>query len=211
MSSVATREQIRLLTLLRAAERAGLVPLDVLALHTFAYLANVLSPVWEMAPMDGRILKRRGGPFYPVLQHDLDRLVGLGVVVITGLGHEIDDDGRWRLRGAFRLNAELAGAALHAIDSFVDEQAVSSFLSELGLALSSLPEDTFPRAPMEDATYADTLVAAGNVVDFAEWQRRNFSANAARRFLDLMPEGVQATRSELLHLYVRHLRSRLTS
>jgi hypothetical protein len=161
--------------------------------------------------MDGRILKRRGGPFYPVLQHDLDRLVGLGVVVITGLGHEVDDDGRWRLRGSFGLNPELAGGALHAIDSFADEQAVSAFLSELGLALSSLPEDSFSRAPMEDATYADTLVTAGNVVDFAEWQRRNFSANAARRFLELMPEGVQATQSELLHLYVRHLRSRLTS
>ncbi len=211
MSSVATREQVRILTLLRAAERAGLVPLDVLALHTFAYLANVLSPVWDMAPMDGKILKRRGGPFYPVLQHDLDRLVGLGVVVISGIGHEVDDDGRWRLRGAFRLNAELAGPALLAIDAFADEQAVSSFMSELGLALSSLPEEEFSRAPMEDATYADTLTTAGNVVDFAEWQRRNFTANAAHRFLDLMPGGIQATQAELLHLYVRHLRSRLTS
>src|ERR1700687_2575811 len=76
------QRRIRLLVLLSAAERAGLVPLRILRLHSFAYLSNVLAPVWDMPALDGKVLKRHGGPFYPALQRDLDRLVGMGRVLI---------------------------------------------------------------------------------------------------------------------------------
>src|SRR2546422_4375809 len=68
------RRHARLIALLHAAEGAGLVPLRITRLHSFAYLSNVLAPVWDMAALDGKILKRRGGPFYPNMQRDLDRL-----------------------------------------------------------------------------------------------------------------------------------------
>ena len=58
------RRQVRLLVLLRAAEAAGLAPLRILRLHAFAYLSNVLAPVWDLRALDGKVLKRRGGPFY---------------------------------------------------------------------------------------------------------------------------------------------------
>ena len=72
----ALRRRIRLLLLLDGSERAGLAPINVRRLHTYAYLSNVLAPVWNTRVFDGSLLKRRGGPFYPALQHDLDRLVG---------------------------------------------------------------------------------------------------------------------------------------
>src|SRR5437016_336881 len=81
------RRRVRVIALIDAAENAGLNPIPILRLHALAYLSNVLAPVWNMPALDGKVLKRRGGPFYPALQRDLDFLVGAGVVVISGLIH----------------------------------------------------------------------------------------------------------------------------
>src|SRR5438552_17717143 len=54
-------------------------------LHVFAYLADVLSPVWNLQPFDGKVLKIQGGPHYPDLQSELDRLAVMGIVVISRL------------------------------------------------------------------------------------------------------------------------------
>jgi hypothetical protein len=203
------RRQVRLMVLLRAAEEAGLVPLQILRLHTFAFLSNVLAPVWDLDTLDGKVLKRRGGPFYPSLQHDLDRLVGMGVAVITGLSHARDEDNRWRLEGAYRLNFDLAQRPLDCVATFEPERRLAVFLQELAFALSALTDQELDYAMTEDATYADPVVAVGNVVDFAEWQHKNWSANAANHFDRLMPGGIRATPGEKLHLYVRHLHARL--
>ena len=61
--------------------------------------------------------------------------------------------------------------------------------------------------PSEDATYSDSNIDYGNVVDFAEWRERNYSANAARYFAQLSEAAMP---SELLHLYVRHLHRRIS-
>lgn len=209
--AVATKEQVRILLLLEAGEIAGLVPLDVRVLHMFAYFANILAPVWDLEPLDGKLLKRETGPLYPALQKDLDRLVGLGLVLISRLGYAEDPEGHWHLQGSFRLNHELAAPVISSIRSFVDETEMRSFVVELGLALSCLPHDRLQAASDQDATYADTMTSVGSVIDFAEWQHANFTSNSARRFGAVMPGGIHATRAELLHLYLRHLRSRLTS
>ena len=98
------QRRVRLIMLLHAAESAGLAPIGILQLHSLAYLSNVLAPVWKLRPLDGKVMKRRGGPFYPVLQHDLDRLISQGLVLITNLGYKGDENGRWRLDGNFYLN-----------------------------------------------------------------------------------------------------------
>jgi hypothetical protein len=203
------RRQVRLLVLLNAAEDAGLVPIKILRLHSFAYLANVLAPVWDLPALDGKILKRRGGPFYPVLQRDLDRLVGLGMVLITGLDHVRDEDRRWRLEGSYCLNTEFSEAPLRVLGNFEAEAAFASFVRELAFALSALSDEDLDRAVSEDATYADPMVSFGNIVDFDEWKKTNYSANAAHRFEHLLPLGSDATPGEKLHLYVRHLHRRI--
>ena len=124
------RRRVRLVVLLDAAENAGLVPLRIIRLHAFAYLSNVLAPVWDMPALDGKLLKRRGGPFYPAMQRDLDRLVGMGVVVITGLDHVRDDDGRWRLEGSYRLNRPFAEGVLALLSSYDDEWRLVVFIQE---------------------------------------------------------------------------------
>ena len=199
--------QVRLLMLLDGSERAGMVPIRLRRLHIYAYLSNVLAPVWNSRVFDGRILKRRAGPFYPRLQHDLDRLIGLGVVTITDLGHVLDEDNQYRLDGALSLNHNLSGDALKVISCFPQQREIRSFLLEIAYAVSALSDEEFNMVPYEDPTYADASVGYENVVDFADWRDINFSANAARHFASFSD---QATPAELLHLYVRHLGRRIS-
>ena len=203
------RRRIRLIVLLDSAEQAGIAPIPILRLHTFAYMSNVLAPVWKMPVLDGKVLKRRGGPFYPELQHDLDRLVGMGIATISNLSYVRDQEKRWRLEGSYHLNHQFSGPILKEFRKYKEERNLASFLLELAYALSALTDIELDKTTMEDATYSDRLISDGNVVDFAEWREVNHSANAARMFENLLPNNVKATPSEMLHLYVRHLKERL--
>lgn len=203
------RRKIRLIQILDAAEMAGLSPISVGHLHTFAYMSNVLSPVWSMPVFDGKVFKRPGSPFYPLLQNDLDRLVGLGIVLVSEISHVLDEDQQWRIEGSFRLNRIFANRILESIAVFEDESGVFKFIQELAYALSALSRSELARASTEDATYADPMIDVGNVVDFAEWNEINYSANAALHFEGLLPSGARATPGEMLHLYVHHLYGRL--
>lgn len=205
----ATREQVRVVVLLAAAERAGLAPLDVQALHSLAFISDVLAPVWGLRPTQGKLLKRRGTPFYPELQRDVDALVGLGVISITDVDHELDGEGQWRLRGRFQLKTEVAQPILGAIRAFDDEALIQDSVVELAQALAALPPSSLDETALEDATYADVLVGPGNVLDFAEWQDRNYSANAANRLGESAPTAVRLSAAERVNLYVRHLAGRI--
>ena len=201
----AIARRLRLVQLLDAAEAAGLAPVKLLRLHAFAFLANLLSPVWELWPQDGKILKRRGGPFYPELQRDLDRLVGMGVVSIENLDYKKDQWKRWCLEGDYALLYDRAEPILQAATEFEDERRVQRFLRELAFALAALSEDEFDQAMIEDATYADPRAVPGQVIDFDEWRRANYTANAANYFDHVMPLGLKASPGEKIQLYVRHL------
>ena len=166
----------------------------------------MLAPVWDARVFEGQLLKRHAGPFYPSLQHDLDRLVGIGLVLITNASHIKDEDGQWRLDGAFSLNYHLAADVLTAINTFPHLREIGIFLQEVAYAVSALSDSEFKSVPREDPTYSDSEVAYENVVDFAEWRKLNYSANAARHFSSVSK---QATPGELLHMYVRHLRRRI--
>ena len=76
----ALRQRVRVVRLLEAAERAGITPIPARRLHAYAYLADVLSPVWDLQPFDGKVLKVKHGPHYPDLQREVDRLVVMGLV-----------------------------------------------------------------------------------------------------------------------------------
>ena len=208
--TASVRRRVRIITLLDAANHAGMTPMPILRFHAVAYLANVLAPVWKLDAHDGRLLKRRGGPFYPTLQKDLDRLTGMGLVRLTRLRHEQEAPGRWRLEGSYDLNYDFAAPILDRLRTISeDERSTHSFIRELLLALSSLSDDDLDTAMREDATYSDPQVTEGNVIDFAEWSDRNWTASAAEHFSDILPSGDRTTPGEKLHLYVAHLHRRL--
>ena len=204
------RRRLRLIGILDVAENAGLCPLPIRRLHMLGYLSNTLAPVWNMPVLEGKVLKRQAGPFYPALQQDLDRLVGMGIVKISALNHKVDEDGKWRLEGKYHLNRIFAEPILAKMSEFFEEYKFQGFIQELAFGLAALGEREFDLAMSQEATYSDPRVDYGNVVDFAEWQQRNFTANAANRFEHLLASGGRANPAEKIHLYVRHLHTRIS-
>lgn len=206
LDSEILRDRLHLLLLLDACEAADLAPVPLARLHALAYLANVLAPIWSLASTDGKVLKRDAGPFYPELQQQLDRLVGLGLVEV----HDVDYilvENQWQLRASFALASERPVRVLETALKFAAERQTSNFFRRLAFAIARLgvPVD---RVVQHDATWSDRRTAIGDVVDFAEWKTANYSARAAALFADYLPAGVSATRGDMLQLYVRLLERR---
>ena len=204
---LASRQQaVRVLVLLDGLARAGLVPTAARALHELAYLANVLSPVFELIPFDAKLLKRFSGPYYPDLQLAIDRLVGRSLVDALDIEYRyLQEDKRYRVVASYRLRRPLVQAALDRHAEVFPEEAL--FLRELASAYSVLSDDQLGQAALQDARYADTSVDVDNVIDFGEYASpsKNFSRNAALAFAP----GRRLEPAERLYLYLDHLSSRV--
>jgi hypothetical protein len=211
------RRRARLLMLLDAAERAGIAPLASTKLHAFAYLADVLSPVWDLIPFDGKIYKSEGGPHYPDLQLELDRMVALGLVQISHLRFIDRGPVGARIDGLYALNfgSEPLAALLAALGCDGPERAIDpgdadvhAFLVELAGALATLPDDQIDVAAGVDVTYGAAR-NLNNVVDFADWAEDKWQANAswraAERFHTFMPKDASLSPGEKLYLYATYL------
>lgn len=211
------RRRARLLLLLDAVERAGITPIASGKLHAFAYLADVLSPVWDLIPFDGKIYKSKGEPHYPDLQVELDHMVALGLLLISDLRYVERGDTGARIDGYYSLNfasthlPSLLGALgaegpSQAIDP--SDVNVHAFLVELAGALATLPDDQIDVAAGVDATFgvAENL---NNVIDFAEWVEDKWQANsswrAAERFREFLPENTTLSPGEKIYLYANYL------
>lgn len=211
------RRRARLLMLLDAAERAGIAPLGSARLHAFAYLADVLSPVWNLVPFDGKIYKSDGGPHYPDFQVELDRMVALGLVQISQLRFIERGTMGARIDGLYALNfaSKQLPALLRALGcdgpaAAIDptDADVHAFLVELAGALATLPDDQIDVAAGVDVTYG-AATNLHNVVDFADWAEDKWQANAswraAERFHTFMPKDALLSPGEKIYLYATYL------
>ena len=211
------RRRCRLLILLDAAERAAIAPLPSKRLHAFAYLADVLSPVWDLPPFDGKILTLEGGPHYADLQDELDHLVVTGLVEVFELKYVGRGQSGARLEGNYALDFSSPHlqhllAALGAeegkspIDG--DDRRVHAFLVELAGALAILSDDQVDRAISKDVTYRSGPLGE-NVVDFAAWAEDPWKANpswrTADRFSTFLPKDSKITDGEKIYLYASYL------
>lgn len=97
----AIKHRVRMI--LAAAEQAALTPVSPNNLHTFAYLADILSPVWNLRPFQDRIGRREQLPYYPDLQRQIDILVGIDFVELSDLSYEVDDGLRARFNASYVL------------------------------------------------------------------------------------------------------------
>jgi hypothetical protein len=202
-----SKRLVRLVLLLHAAANAGLTPIPLRELHSFSYLANVLSPIWGLEPFDKSLLKREGGPLYVPMQRDLNQLVGNGLASVHDIKYHKKNNGKWELEGKFNLNHKLSERILEMVDNFDDEKRLRVFLEELAYALSALGTKGVTSLINEDATYGDQ-VSIGEVIDFAEWKEENYSANAADNFRNFFPKDSTVTPGRKTHLYIHHLSRR---
>lgn len=192
-----------LLLLLDSVARAGLRSVEGMRLHRLAFLANCLAAMYDLPAADGKILKYQRGPFYPVFQWDLDRLVAMGLVEVRALRHELDAIGPW-----FYAEYALSAGALAAVEHLRRAPGLERthrFLVEIATAYAALPEDHREHAALVDATYADPLKLEGSVIDYAEWHGRNFSIGTADAFGQYLASGIRLSQREKLHLYFHYL------
>jgi hypothetical protein len=203
--------QSRVLQILAALEEAGATPIANRDLHAIAYLANVLSPMWDVEPIEGSVLKSRDGPHSSLFETQLDRCVCQGLVVVTSL--EDDPESPGRVAASYRLAGDEARPVLAIINCFPDEQVVRGFLNELAFAFAGISPELRDNTALADASWTNPAIADQRVVDFAEFsdQTKNPSRNIVNAFQRYAPAGVIYSRAEKLAMYVHLLRRRVNA
>lgn len=202
------RRRIRLLMLLDAADYAGNSPLSVSRLHAFAFLADVLSPLYNLTALSGRIMKRRIGPYFPDLQWELDRLIGQGLVDVSDL-QPIVEVATAYLDARYSLNRPLALPLLEAAMEDAELLRLRDFFRQLAGALGAVPEEDLDAAAQADVTWDSGH--SGAIIDYAEWRAQNYSKISAERIEEIAREQVSVRDLRLspgtkVSLYVQYLR-----
>ncbi len=198
----------RVLQILAALEEAGATPIPNRDLHAIAYLANVLSPMWDIEPIEGSVLKTKDGPHSSIFETQLDRCICQGLVVVTSL--EDDAENPHRISASYRLAADRARPLLSVINGFPDEEIVRAFLNELAFAFADIAPELRDDTALEDASWTNPAIADQRVVDFAEFidRNRNPSHNVVNAFQRYAPAGVTYSLAEKLAMYLRLLKRR---
>lgn len=202
-----TKSRVRLVQLLYAAEHAALAPIALDKLHAFAFLADVLSPVWGLRPFEDRIGRTGRPPYYPDLQAQLDLLVGMGLVEPSELSYRHDgaDDGA-RFAASYALR--FGSAHLDALDCALqaDQQSASEqrFLNALAEALASLPDEEIAKAASQDLVYQRS---GPDTEDYVDLNRRNGLSRTARAVasFDQAFPGTKLTPARRLYMYANYL------
>jgi len=175
-----------------------------------AYFADVLAPVWNLPVLDSVVLKQLRRPFFPRLQTDLDYLVGSGIVLATRVGYVQAGDDDVRIDADYELNRSFAEPILVEIRNHAQQAERLDFVREVVYAVSAFGVDGIPDLGTADAAYSDPLVDFGGLIDITEdADESNPSARAALRFRQLDISASNLSDAEVVHLYVRHLYSRM--
>lgn len=199
------RRRVRLLMLLDAADYALISPIDTGRLHAFAFLADVLSPLYDFTPLSGRILKRGAGPYFPELQWELDRLIGAGLVHVSKLESVVEESAAF-LIAEFSLKRSRSASILNKVYDDGEFLELRDFLRELAGALSGVPLEALDETTRTDVTWETGH--PGAVVDYAEWRARNYSEASARKIGEIARENmrVELEPAAKLSLYVQYLK-----
>jgi len=152
--AVETRRSVRLLSILRSAQVTGLFPVPGAAIHTIAYLADALSPVWGLPLLDSHVLKNRTRPNFPALQRDLDILVARGMVDVRDLSFSSIVDDEAPIRASFGLTP-LASHSLDLIETSTYFRREFDFVREVSFAAAALGPEGLAGIGTVDASYAD--------------------------------------------------------
>jgi len=202
------RRRVRLLMLLDAADYAVISPIATSRFHAFAYLADVLSPIYDLSALSNVILKRRIGPYFPELQWELDRLVGLGLVDVSGFRPVVEVT-RAYLDASYSLQRQAAEPILDLVHEDSASALLRDFFRELAGALGAVPDSDLDATTQADVTWE--TAHAGTVIDYAEWRARNYSRMSAERIEELAQErfgsvGLELSPGAKVNLYVQYLR-----
>jgi hypothetical protein len=192
--------------LVQAAHRAGLTPLPKQRLHRVVFLSNCLAPLFEATPNTARIVKYKHGPFYPLIQWELDRLATMGVLTVANIKYTHDDRGWWVSSdyGVDRLAAVITHCRRTIYGQRLDE-----YLTEVVAGFASLHGAALDEVALRDENYDRPGASDDTFIDFSEHEE-NFSLRTARAFRTVLPIELVPTQKEELFLYMRFLEALVT-
>ena len=201
------RRRVRVLMLLDAVDYAVLAPISVQRFHTLAFLADVLSPIFHLLPMSGKILKRRSFPYFPDLQWEIDRLIGLDLVAPLELAPVVEESKAY-VTFSLALQRARSSQVLDVVYSQDDFCVLRDYFRELAGALSNIQDAELDAVTKLDVTWDSGH--AGTVLDYAEWRAQNYSALGADRIEELAVHAFGNTKARLsptakVNLYVKYL------
>jgi hypothetical protein len=200
------KKSVRLLQLLNAAENAALTPIELRKLHSFAYLADVLSPVWMLLPFEARLAKTGKSPYFPDLQRELDLLVASGLVQVTQLNYtRLASRVNFTACYALRYESENVSAILGMLNDDEEGLKEQNYLFQLANALATLRDDDIAAAATEDASYSDPALSLQDYIELADRPgKESRTERAVSDFSKLFPY-TQMPPSRRLYMYAHYL------
>lgn len=204
--------RVRLIGILLFGRKAGITPMSTDVIHSIAYLADVLSPVWHLPILDAQLVKQVRKPYFPALERDLDQLVGIGLVEVERFRYvnPAEQIAQWRIDADYRLIEERAKPILDSVAQFDQQSRKFDFVREVVYAASGLGPEGIAEIGLVDAAYSDPLVDVGGLLDVDRANGgKNLTATVAERFAALTEADARFDDAELVHLYVRHLYTRM--
>ena len=200
------KKRTRLLQVLNAAENAALTPIELRKLHSLAYLADILSPVWMLQPFEARLAKTGKSPYFPDLQKELDLLVASGMVQVSELSYSrAGSRVNFTACFALRYESENLAAILAALEEDSDSKKEREYLAQLANALATLRDDDIAEAATEDASYSDPALSTQDYVELADRSgRESRTERAVSEFGNLFPY-TQLPPSRRLYMYAHYL------
>ena len=193
--------------LVNAAYRAGLNPLSKRRVHRLVFLSNCLAPLFQATPNTAQIVKYKHGPFYPLIQWEIDRLATMGVLTIQNIKYTHDEHGWW-------VNADYGGGLM--MESVISHscrsaygQRLDEYLTEVVAGFASLRGAALDEVALHDENYDRPGTTDDSFIDFSD-QERNFSVQTAVAFRTVLPAELVPTQKEELFLYMRFLEALVT-
>ncbi|MFC5302003.1 hypothetical protein [Azospira restricta] len=204
------RRWLRILSILDACHWVGLTPITTNSLHVITYLSEVLAPTWKIEPLDGKVLKQSKAPYYPTLQQDVDRLIGMGLIRVDSLDIGRTDDGSSILLPRLSLESKHAEPILTTLRELPGEGDMLVFFREVVEAFSRLSDEQTLTAMSEDATYGNPAVDSGQVIDLGEWlgTEETATSHATGKIREIA--NGEMNPAEIIDVYVNHIACRVS-
>jgi hypothetical protein len=188
--------------LVMAAHRTGLAPISKQRLHRLVFLSNCLAPLFEATPAAAHIVKRPRGPFYPVVQWEMDRLAAMGVLSVANIVYIHDKNGWWQ-DADYSVGAK-ARDVIDYCNHIEYGRRLDRYLTEVTTAFASLRSEVLDGLALRDENFARRGATIDTFIDFST-EEQNLSVQTARDFKTVMPDGFAPSRKEELFLYLRFL------
>jgi hypothetical protein len=185
-----------------AAYRAGLNLLSKRRLHRLVFLSNCLAPLFQATPNTAQIVKYKHGPFYPLIQWELDRLATMGVLAISNIEYTHDDLGWW-VSADYGVGQIMEPVLSHCRRTAYG-QRLGDYLTEVVAGFASLHGAALDEIALRDENYDRSGTSDDSFIDFSD-QDDNFSLQTALTFRTVLPAQLVPTRKEELFLYMRFL------